>query len=150
MHSLTNIYASHWYDNPVKGNYAYLTIIHETGHTLGLKHPHDMSGSFGTMPLDHNSLEYSVMSYRSYIGASTTSGYTNARATSYPQTLMMLDIAALQTLYGANYTTNSGDTVYRWNPATGGKCRSTGWAPGGAGRQQDLHDAVGRRRQRHL
>ena len=34
---------------------------------------------------------------------------------------MMYDIAALQTLYGANYTTNAGDTVYKWNPTTGQK-----------------------------
>ena len=62
-----------------RGNYAWLTMIHETGHALGLKHPQDVSGSFGAMPLDHDSLEYTVMSYRSYIGASTTTGYTNGR-----------------------------------------------------------------------
>ena len=49
------------------------------------------------------------MSYRSYIGASTTQGLTNA-TWSFPQTLMLYDIAALQYMYGANYTTNSGDT----------------------------------------
>ena len=70
--------SKHYYDNPVVGNYAYLTMLHETGHALGLKHPQDTMGSFGTLPLDHDSLEYSVMSYRSYIGASTTGGYTNA------------------------------------------------------------------------
>jgi VCBS repeat-containing protein len=108
----------HYYDNPVTGNYAYLTMLHETGHALGLKHPHEVSGSFAAMPLDHDSLEYSVMSYRSYIGASTTGGYTNA-SSSYPQTLMMLDIAATQEMYGANFSTNGGDTVYRWSATTG-------------------------------
>src|SRR5689334_10880628 len=53
-----------WYDNPIQGNYAYLTMLHETGHTLGLKHPQDVKGSFGTEPLDHDSLEYTVMSYK--------------------------------------------------------------------------------------
>jgi Ca2+-binding RTX toxin-like protein len=110
--------STHWYDSPVKGNYAWLTMIHETGHAMGLKHPQDVSGAFGAMPLDHDSLEYSVMSYRSYIGASTSTGYTNSPS-SYPQTLMMYDIAALQTLYGANYSTNSGDTVYTWSATTG-------------------------------
>lgn len=110
--------SKHYYDSPVVGNYAYLTMLHETGHALGLKHPQDTSGSFGTLPLDHDSLEYSVMSYRSYIGASTTGGYTNA-STSYPQTLMMLDIAAAQEMYGANFTTNGGDTVYKWSATTG-------------------------------
>lgn len=110
--------SKHYYDNPTKGNYAYLTMLHETGHAMGLKHPQDVKGAFGTMPLDHDSLEYTVMSYRSYVGASTTTGYTNG-STSYPQTLMMYDIAALQQMYGANYTTNSGNTVYKWDPATG-------------------------------
>ena len=105
------------YDNPVLGNYAYLTLMHETGHSMGLKHPHQASGSFGIMPTDHDSLEYSVMSYKSYVGGSAT-GYTVSYG-NYPQTLMMDDIAAVQQLYGANYNTNSGDTVYSWSPTTG-------------------------------
>ena len=32
---------------------------------------------------------------------------------------MMFDIAALQEMYGANYTTNGGDTVYKWSATTG-------------------------------
>ena len=40
--------SSHYYDNPINGNYAYLTMLHETGHALGLKHPQDVKGSFGT------------------------------------------------------------------------------------------------------
>ena len=69
------------------------------------------------MPAAVDSLEYTVMSYRSYTGA-TSVGLTNA-TWSFPQTLMMYDIAALQYMYGANYNTNSGDTVYKWNPTTG-------------------------------
>ncbi len=107
-----------WYDNPVLGNYAWLTILHETGHAMGLKHPHETVGSFGAIPVSQDSEEYSVMSYRSYIGASTTGGLTNA-TWSFSQTLMMDDIAALQTMYGANYNTNSGNTVYQWDPNTG-------------------------------
>src|SRR5206468_9486531 len=105
--------STHYYDSPLAGNYAYLTMLHETGHALGLKHPQDVNGSFGIEPLDHDSLEYTVMSYRSYIGGPTT-GYTLG-STSYPQTLMMLDIAATQEMYGANFSTNGGDTVYKWS-----------------------------------
>jgi hypothetical protein len=108
---------SNAYDNPQKGNYAWLTVTHELGHAMGLKHPHSGSGSFGKMPVDRDSLEYSVMSYHSYVGA-TAPYYTNGQW-SYPQSLMMYDIAALQVLYGANYTTNAGDTTYSWNAATG-------------------------------
>ena len=107
-----------WYNNPVVGNYGWLTMMHETGHTLGLKHPQDIMGSFGQAPANVNSLEYSVMSYRSYTGASTTQGLTNA-TWSFPTTLMMYDIAALQYMYGANYYNVGHSTVYQWNPTTG-------------------------------
>ncbi|WP_114947049.1 M10 family metallopeptidase [Microvirga calopogonii] len=101
------------YAQPVKGNYAYMTFVHEIGHALGLEHPHE-SG----MPADRDSVEYTVMSYRSYTGASTTSGYVN-ETWGYAQSPMMYDIAALQHMYGANYATNSSDTVYSWSPTSG-------------------------------
>jgi serralysin len=110
--------SKNWYDAPAKGNYGWLTMLHETGHALGLKHAHEARGAFAAMPTDRDSLEYTVMSYRSYVGGSTTSGYTNGSG-SYPQTLMMYDIAALQKLYGANYATNAADTVYSWSASTG-------------------------------
>ena len=37
----------------------------------------------------------------------------------YPQTYMQYDIAALQAMYGADFTTNSGNTVYKWSASTG-------------------------------
>ena len=101
------------YSDPVKGNYANVTFLHELGHALGLEHPHERY----VMPGNRDSLEYSVMSYRSYLG-STEHAYVNERW-GFVQSLMMYDIAAIQHIYGANYTTNSGNTVYAWSPKTG-------------------------------
>jgi serralysin len=110
--------SSGWYTQPSVGTYGFHTILHELGHALGLKHGHETAGAFRALPGSVNSMPFTVMSYASFTGASLTAGYTN-EATGYAQTLMMQDIAALQRLYGANFTHNAGDTVYRWNPATG-------------------------------
>ena len=68
------------------------------------------------MPANVDSVEFTVMTYRTYIG-DDLNGY-NYEQWGAPQTYMMLDIAALQHMYGADFTTNSGNTVYSWNPAT--------------------------------
>ncbi|WP_246775236.1 M10 family metallopeptidase C-terminal domain-containing protein [Bradyrhizobium diazoefficiens] len=101
------------------GNYYFTTALHELGHAFGLKHSQETGGVANVaVPSAHDDSEYTVMSYRSYVGASTTAGYTN-EAYGYPQTYMANDILALQTMYGANYTTQSGSTVYTWSPTTG-------------------------------
>lgn len=100
------------------GNYYFTTALHELGHAFGLKHSQETGGVANVaVPSAHDDSEYTVMSYRSYVGGPLT-GYTN-EAYGYPQTYMANDILALQTLYGANYNTQSGNTVYTWNPTTG-------------------------------
>jgi serralysin len=104
--------------NPIMGDYFYHQHMHELGHALGLKHGHDASyGSLVALSPGLDAMEYTVMTYRSYQNGPLT-GYTNEQF-GYAQTFMSLDILALQTMYGADYTTNSGDTVYAWSPGTG-------------------------------
>lgn len=108
--------SSYNYREPVVGTYAWATHIHELGHSMGLKHGHATSG-YGALPAEFDGLEFSIMTYRSYVGG--PADYYRVESYGGPQTLMMYDIAALQSLYGADFTTNASNTVYRWNPTTG-------------------------------
>jgi serralysin len=108
-------------NNPVAGDYHYHTVFHEIGHALGLKHGHSTTNRNGTgapaLPAATDSMEFSIMTYRSYVGQ-PISGYTN-ETFGYAQTWMMYDIRALQEMYGANFTANSGNTIYTWTPGSG-------------------------------
>lgn len=105
-----------YYTNPVRGTYAWHTFMHEVGHAMGLKHGHDPSGN-GALATSVDQMAYSVMTYKSYQGASG-SNYTN-EYWGYAQTYMAYDIAALQALYGVNWQTNNTDTTYTWSSTTG-------------------------------
>ncbi|MDO7897505.1 M10 family metallopeptidase [Pseudomonas citrulli] len=87
---------------PVNGTYDYLVFVHEIGHALGLKHPFSQSPS-NTMVLatQFDDVRYTVMSYNS--------GYSFE-----PTSPMLLDIAAIQSLYGANTQWQTGNNTYSW------------------------------------
>jgi len=89
--------------NPVKGTYDYLTFVHEIGHALGLKHPFDTSAANKQL-LDpsFDDVHFTVMSY-------------NSNYSYQPTTPMVLDIIAMQSLYGANMLWQTGDNVYKWD-----------------------------------
>ncbi|WP_052161838.1 FG-GAP-like repeat-containing protein [Hoeflea sp. BAL378] len=101
---------------PTAGNYSWMTTLHEIGHSMGLAHGHT-GGGYGALPANYDSHEYSLMTYRSYIGSNAQFVYNETFG--YPQTYMMLDILALQHMYGADYSVNSGNTTYSWSPTTG-------------------------------
>ncbi|NEN94901.1 MAG: protease [Moorea sp. SIO3I7] len=106
------------YNNPVIGNFAYHTFGHELGHALGLKHGHQIGGvSNVAMNSDRDSMEFSIMTYRSYVGHSADH-YTNEEF-GYAQSLMMYDIAAIQHMYGAWFGYNATNTTYKFSTTTG-------------------------------
>ena len=115
-----------WYNrtdyNDVRlGSFAFSAgLMHETGHNLGLKHGHVVQQGHGLtfpkLPRDHNSYEYSVMTYAQFVGDNPGNG---DNAPDHPTTYMQDDIAALQYLYGANFRYESDNTRYKWNPKTG-------------------------------
>jgi Ca2+-binding RTX toxin-like protein len=94
--------------NPTPSTDGFRTLLHEIGHALGLKHPGNESPDdeppFLDAALDDNL--YTVMSYN-------VNGLSNQ---SYrPLTPMVLDVAAIQYLYGANDVTRSGNNGYFWD-----------------------------------
>jgi serralysin len=109
------------YNNPILGTYAYHTFGHELGHALGLKHGQELGGPANVaMNADRDSMEFSIMTYRSYVGHDLNAlpFYTNESG-GYAQSLMMYDIAAIQHMYGAWFGSNSSNTDYTFSTTTG-------------------------------
>lgn len=88
--------------NTGPGGYAYLTVLHEIGHALGLKHPFEASGDDHPVYNAADDGTHSLMSYDQNGGL----------ATGNQSTPMPYDIRAVQSLYGANMHTRTGDDTY--------------------------------------
>jgi serralysin len=104
-------------DSYVLGRGTFRYVMHVLGFSMGLKRTDLTGGLGGPMSAAHDFQDYSNMSNREYLGGAAS---VNTRETfGAAQSLMMYDILGMQTMYGANYTTNGGDSVYTFNPLTG-------------------------------
>jgi len=125
------------YSDPAKtstdwsaGSYNYEALIHEIGHALGFKHPGNYnvsgapeSGPFLSAALDTR--QYSIMSYNNppndlfrTITHNANGSYQWRTYDVAPETPMVLDIVAMQYLYGANTSYRTGNDVYSFDTAT--------------------------------
>ena len=127
------------------GTYEWQTVLHETAHALGLKHPGNYNaGGGGTpgpyLPAAQDNRSFSIMSYKNdtsmrtvtYANGGFSSSYINASG------FQAGDIAALQYLYGAAQPDGGGPAhTYGW--ATDQKLSQTIWDSSGKG-VIDLHN----------
>ncbi len=116
--------------NPKIGQHGFGTYIHELGHALGLDHMGDYNGSGTWAPSSYQ--DSTVLSIMSYFGPSWGSGSANGQGLVAwadwvgadgklyePDTPMLNDIMAVQSVYGAETTTRTGDTVYGFDSTVG-------------------------------
>ena len=125
---LNNSWSTHNSDSAMYfGGYGFETYMHEIGHSLGLSHPGAYNA--GNNPITYaNNAEYAQdnrqYTIMSYFGGYDTSinGWRQDGTSSnwlYSSTPMLDDVAAIQSIYGADTTTRAGNTTYGFHSNAG-------------------------------
>ena len=91
-----------WSDPTEQYSPQFWSLLHELGHSLGLKGDDLLSSSV-------DSQQFTIMSYNLLDGMDPSGSSNDA----YASSLQLLDIAAIQAIYGANTSTRSGNTTYK-------------------------------------
>ncbi|WP_417551892.1 M10 family metallopeptidase C-terminal domain-containing protein [Marinomonas fungiae] len=103
------------------GGYGIFTMAHELGHAMGLDH------SFEGVKLNtyNDNTDFTIMSYTMLGGYEVEAldqgaRYSTYTVDAYRTELGIIDVAALQAMYGADMSTHTGDTLYVYNEAQRG------------------------------
>lgn len=104
--------------------YDFVAMMHEIGHALGLDHPFEGN----IIPSGYDDMRFTIMSYTLPKNVFYFSpGATDAEF--IVTTPMVYDIAAIQSIYGANMSFRTGNDTYAYNP--GRPIYETIWDAGG-------------------
>jgi len=106
-----------------EGGYGMNTLVHEVGHGFGMLHPGDYNFTPGGPPLSYathaeyyqDTRNYSVLSYWNPRDIGLRDYDWTRMNIAYGATPMVHDILSVQSMYGADTTTRTGDTTYGFN-----------------------------------
>jgi hypothetical protein len=109
------------------GTISFESILHEIGHALGLKHPffNPDDPTATTLPADLDNTIHTLMSYT----YANLQGDEGNEFSFHPTTPMVLDVAAIQYIYGTNNNYHAGNDTYVYTDAN--TYHETIWDAGG-------------------